>query len=91
MNVDRFLRPLGMRIPDLYYDGQKEGFLLLEDIGDAPLREAAQDCSAADAEALYRQAIDQLLLLQITGTPQKRQRLHRLSAALRPAAVRLGV
>jgi aminoglycoside/choline kinase family phosphotransferase len=68
VNVDRFLRPLGMRIPDLYYDGQKEGFLLLEDIGDSPLREAVQDCSEADTEALYRQAIDQLLVLQITGT-----------------------
>ncbi len=68
VNVDRFLRPLGIRIPDLYYDGQKEGFLLLEDIGNTPLREAVQDCSEADTEALYRQAIDQLLLLQIPGT-----------------------
>lgn len=69
VNLDRFLRPLGMRIPDLYYDGP--GFLLLEDIGDMPLREAAQDCSEADAEALYRRAVDQLLLLQITGTRKR--------------------
>ena len=50
---------------------KKRAFCWLEDIGDAPLREAAQDCSAADAEALYRQAIDQLLLLQITGTRKR--------------------
>ena len=71
VNVDRFLRPLGIRIPELYYDGQKEGFLLLEDIGDIPLREAAQERSAADKEALYKHAIDQLLLLQITGTRKR--------------------
>ncbi len=71
VNLDRFLRPLGMRIPDLYYDGQKEGFLLLEDIGDTPLRKAARECAEADAEALYRQAIDQLLVLQIAGTRQR--------------------
>ena len=71
VNLDRFLRPLGMRIPELYYDGQKEGFLLLEDIGDTPLREAAQERSAAEKEELYKRAIDQLLLLQITGTRKR--------------------
>lgn len=71
VNVDRFLRPLGMRIPELYYDGQRAGFLLLEDIGDTPLREAVQGRSAAAKEKLYQQAIDQLLLLQITGTRKR--------------------
>jgi aminoglycoside/choline kinase family phosphotransferase len=68
LNVYRFLRPLGVRVPEVYYDGQKEGFLLLEDIGDLPLREAVQDLPAGEVERLYRQAIDQLILLQVEGT-----------------------
>jgi len=68
LNVYRFLQPLGVRVPELYYDGCKEGFLLLEDIGDVPLREAAQGLAEAEIERLYRQAIDQLVLLQVEGT-----------------------
>ena len=71
MNVHRFLAPLGVRIPDVYYDGQKEGFLLLEDIGDVPLRDAAQGLPASDVEHLYRKAIDQLVLLQVEGTRRR--------------------
>ncbi len=68
LNVYRFLQPLGVRVPELYCDGCKEGFLLLEDIGDVPLREAAQGLAEAEIERLYRQAIDQLVLLQVEGT-----------------------
>lgn len=71
LNVYRFLQPLGVRVPELYYDGHKDGFLLLEDIGDVPLREAAQALPAAEVEGLYRQAIDQLLLIQIDGTRRR--------------------
>jgi len=71
LNVFRFLQPLGVRVPELYYDGYKDGFLLLEDIGDLPLREAAKDLPATEVERLYRLAIDQLLLLQIEGTRQR--------------------
>lgn len=68
LNVHRFLQPLGVRVPETYYDGSTDGFLLLEDIGDVPLREAAQGQSATNIERLYRQAIDQLLLLQVEGS-----------------------
>jgi aminoglycoside/choline kinase family phosphotransferase len=68
VNVYRFLKSLGVRVPETYYDGSKEGFLLLEDIGDTPLREAATNKSAQEVERLYRQAIDQLVLLQVEGT-----------------------
>jgi len=71
MNVHRFLQPLGVRIPEVYYDGQREGFLLLEDIGDTPLREAADGRLAEAIEQLYRQAIDQLVLLQVEGTRRR--------------------
>jgi aminoglycoside/choline kinase family phosphotransferase len=71
LNVYRFLQPLGVRVPETYYDGGKEGFLLLEDIGDTPLREAAIGKSAQEIEQLYRQAIDQLVLLQVEGTRRR--------------------
>lgn len=71
MNVHRFLQPLGVRIPEVYYDGQKEGFLLLEDVGDTPLRDAVNGQPTEDIERLYRQAIDQLVLLQVEGTRRR--------------------
>jgi aminoglycoside/choline kinase family phosphotransferase len=71
LNIYRFLRPLGVQVPETYYDGSKDGFLLLEDIGDAPLREAAQEQSATELERLYQKAIDQLVLLQVEGTKRR--------------------
>jgi aminoglycoside/choline kinase family phosphotransferase len=71
MNVHRFLQPLGVRIPEVYYDGQKEGFLLLEDVGDTPLRDAVDGKPTEEIERLYRQAIDQLVLLQVEGTRRR--------------------
>ena len=71
LNVYRFLQPLGVRVPAVYYDGQKNGFLLLEDIGDVPLREAVQELPDPEIERWYQLAIDQLLLLQVEGTRQR--------------------
>ena len=71
LNVYRLLRPLGVRVPETYYDGSRDGFLLLEDVGDTPLREAAQGQPATSAESLYRKAIDQLVLLQVEGTKHR--------------------
>lgn len=71
LNVYRFLRSLGVRVPETYYDGSRDGFLLLEDIGDAPLREVAAGKSAQEIELLYCQAIDQLVLLQVDGTRRR--------------------
>lgn len=71
LNVHRFLQPLGVQVPETYYDGSQDGFLLLEDIGDVPLREAAQGKSATDIERLYRKAIDQLVLLQVEGSKRR--------------------
>lgn len=68
LNVYRFLQSLGITVPETYYDGSKEGFLLLEDIGDVPLRDAAHGLAAEKIEELYRKAIDQLVRLQVEGT-----------------------
>jgi aminoglycoside/choline kinase family phosphotransferase len=73
LNIYRFLRPLGVHVPEIYYDGSQDGFLLLEDIGNTPLRDAAQEQSAANIEHLYRKAIDQLVLLQVEGTKHRNE------------------
>ena len=47
----------------------KPGWLYLEDFGDLTLAEACRHADRARLEALYRQAIDQLALLQVSTTP----------------------
>ena len=71
LNLHYFLEPLGVRVPQIYVDGQQAGFLLLEDIGDLSLREAVQGLPEAEVEQWYQRAIDQLLLIQIAGTRHK--------------------
>ena len=71
LNLHHFLEPLGVSVPELYVDGYEDGFLLLEDIGDLPLRDAVEGLPHAEVEAWYRRAIDQLLLIQIEGTRQR--------------------
>ena len=73
LNLYRFLRPLGVRVPDLYYDGSAQGFLLLEDIGDTSLREVTRTASSPEVERFYRMAIDQLLLIQLDGTRRRNE------------------
>lgn len=68
LNLHYFLEPLGVRVPEVYVDGVKDGFLLLEDVGDSTLRDEVIGCSPAEIEAWYRRAINQLLLIQIAGT-----------------------
>ncbi len=63
-NVLRFLAGRGVRVPALLYDGQNEGVLLLEDLGDLTLLEVAEKAARAEREALYTQAVDQLSVLQ---------------------------
>ena len=72
LNVYRFLQSLGVTVPETYYDDSKDGFLLLEDIGDVPLREAAHELPAEKIADLYKKAIDQLVRLQVEGTRRAR-------------------
>jgi aminoglycoside/choline kinase family phosphotransferase len=68
VNVHRFLASLGVAVPELYWDASGEGMLLLEDIGDTPLWDAAQGLADEEVRKLFEQAIDQLLIVQIDGT-----------------------
>lgn len=67
-NVLTHLRRTGVTVPQLYHYDREAGLLYLEDFGDLTLAEACRHADRAGLEALYRQAIDQLVLLQVKGT-----------------------
>jgi len=65
INVQRFLTAIGSSVPQVYAADPAARMLLVEDVGDLPLFEAAAEGDAGD---IYRLAIDELLLLHIEGT-----------------------
>lgn len=71
VNVHRFLAGIGVALPDLYADASDAGVLLLEDIGDVPLRDAVEGQPEAVVVELFARAIDQLLLIEIDGTARR--------------------
>jgi aminoglycoside/choline kinase family phosphotransferase len=68
LNVHRFLKSIGAAVPELYCESRALRMLLVEDLGSRPLFEAALGASPEAAAALYRAAIDQLLLIHCEGT-----------------------
>jgi len=68
INVGRFLARIGVRIPTLYHHDAAAGILLLEDIGDQTLRWATDGGPEEETLARYREAIDQLVRMQVIGT-----------------------
>jgi aminoglycoside/choline kinase family phosphotransferase len=66
-NVLRFMAARGLPVPKMLFDGQKEGVLLLEDLGDLTLFEHAKPLDEAAREAIYAQAVDQLIPFQRSG------------------------
>ena len=67
-NVLTHLRRTGVTVPKLHYYDREGGLLFLEDFGDLTLAEAGRHPDRANVEALYRQAIDQLVQFQVKGT-----------------------
>jgi len=74
LNLHRFLKTLGVKIPALYGCWIDEGILVLEDLGDCSLWERVQGLPVSDVILWYQKAIDQLLLIQINGTLNRDER-----------------
>jgi N-acetylmuramate 1-kinase len=68
LNVHRFLSGIGTHVPKLFGCWDREGILILEDLGDTALWDKVQGLSEDEVLGWYRRAIDELLLLQIVGT-----------------------
>ena len=68
LNILRHLEKAGLGVPKLLYDGEKEGFLLLEDLGNDLLATLVEHGSDDVKRLLYRKAIDALILMQVKGS-----------------------
>lgn len=67
LDVHRLMTAIGAPVPAIYVAAVERGVLLLEDAGDTVLWDAVTRPSA-DPEALFRRAIDALLILHERGT-----------------------
>jgi N-acetylmuramate 1-kinase len=67
INVHRFLSSIGAPVPALYASAPEARALLVEDVGELPLLEAARQPGAHVAD-LYRLAVEELLRFHIDGT-----------------------
>jgi aminoglycoside/choline kinase family phosphotransferase len=65
LEMQRFFFDLGLPVPELYASDLSARLLLVEDVGELPLAEAARCGDAAD---LYRLAADELLRIHLEGT-----------------------
>jgi aminoglycoside/choline kinase family phosphotransferase len=68
LNVARHLNEVGSPVPEVLAAYPEQGVLVLEDLGDTLLQEYTQSRSASEVEAIYREAVDLICLLQGEGT-----------------------
>src|SRR5256885_3667974 len=61
LNVHRYLERIGVRVPRVYLDAHRRGFVVLEDLTDRTLEMALGD---GDRRQIYARAIDQLAKLR---------------------------
>jgi N-acetylmuramate 1-kinase len=71
LNVHRFLKETGVRVPEVYAATADQKLLLIQDLGDLSLWEAVQGLSGDDIFSWYKKAVDQLLRLQVDGTRRR--------------------
>ncbi len=67
-NVLAHLAAARLSVPTLHYYDREAGLLYLEDFGDLTLAEAARAATPDRRAALYRQAIDDLVAMQVRAT-----------------------
>jgi N-acetylmuramate 1-kinase len=67
LNLHRYLESLGAPVPEIYHALPGERLLLVEDVGDQSLFQAASE-NPAQAADLYRLAVAELLRLHVDGT-----------------------
>jgi hypothetical protein len=65
LEVQRYLRHRGIAVPEVY--AAQDDLVLLEDLGDRTLWEAAREAAPGEVRALYRAAIDELVALEAAG------------------------
>jgi aminoglycoside/choline kinase family phosphotransferase len=71
INVLYHLSLCHCHVPKLHRYDPTSGILLLEDLGERTLEDMVQEQGVTASLPLYRKAIDELLILQITGTRKR--------------------
>jgi N-acetylmuramate 1-kinase len=69
INVLEHLAKADIPVPTLYHYDAEGGLLYLEDFGDLTLVQACQHATAQDQQALYREAIEILVQMQLRASP----------------------
>jgi len=69
LNVQRYLKQLGVRVPEILRYDSDAGVMVLEDLGDLTLERALHQ--GADREALYSAAVD--LLARLRAAAERRE------------------
>lgn len=67
INVQRFLHPLGAAVPAVYGYDAVHGLMVLEDLGDLTLEAWMRSRAWDEIEAMYRDALDALIALQVNA------------------------
>jgi N-acetylmuramate 1-kinase len=67
-NILKHLQKNGVQVPVLYFYDESCGLLYLEDFGDVTLAQAWRESSSGRGEALYCQAVDQLVQLHLQAS-----------------------
>jgi aminoglycoside/choline kinase family phosphotransferase len=76
--VRALLASYGLPVPEILDQDGERGIVVLEDLGDLVLQEVLKEADAGEAADLYREAVDQLVLLQGAAArgPQKSPCFH---------------
>lgn len=64
VNIDRYLKKVGLPVPEIYHFEESKKILILEDLGDETLEKILAHTPPEEWEAWYRKAIDLLILFQ---------------------------
>lgn len=64
IEISNFLRRIGVGVPEIYFHDVKSGAIIEEDLGDLTLQDYILNTKSYK---IYRQVIDELLLMQIVG------------------------
>jgi len=74
VNICNYLDSLGLAVPRIHSYHREWGMLALEDCGDVTLQEAFRAGPPAKLRELYYRAVDDLIIMQLSGTAEQRAR-----------------
>ncbi len=66
VHIARFLRQLGVRVPEIYFHDEAEGLIWMEDLGDRDLWSYREE-PWETRRALYRATLDEVLTMHVHG------------------------